>query len=195
MNASVDLGKDDIVLGAGVSFILDALIEAICDPGDLVMIATPYWTGLDIPISIRNDAKVLPVSVPLDVFFAPESVKMYEMAFRNATASVRVVLICNPHNPLGGCYPEETLKALVDFCRDNNLHLISDEAYALSIHGGHSKNYSFVSSHTLQHLDFVHTVYGLGKDFGCNGIRMVSQSTNSNTIITEKVLGCSQNSK
>ncbi|KAJ5223158.1 uncharacterized protein N7469_009398 [Penicillium citrinum] len=32
-----------------------------------------------------------------------------------------------PHNPLGRCYPPETLKEFAAFCGENDLHLISDE--------------------------------------------------------------------
>ncbi|ORY13911.1 aminotransferase GliI [Clohesyomyces aquaticus] len=180
MKASQDLSPEEIVLAAGTSFILDALVEAICDPGDMIMIATPYWSGLDIPISIHNAAKVLPVSVPLDIFFAPESIRLYEYALRCADSPVKAVLICNPHNPLGGCYTERTLYALANFCQANNLHLISDEVYALSTHGMNSDD--FISSHAMRDLEFVHTVYGLGKDFGCNGIRMGALRTRNEAI-------------
>ncbi|UKZ81577.1 hypothetical protein TrVFT333_009349 [Trichoderma virens FT-333] len=69
-----------IVLAAGGSFALTALVEQICNPGDGILIATPYWSGLDISISIHAHGKILPVYVPLDKFFLPESVEYYEEA-------------------------------------------------------------------------------------------------------------------
>jgi aspartate/methionine/tyrosine aminotransferase len=65
ISPSSRVSASDIVLGAGAQCILDALIGALCDPGDGVMIATPYWSGLDLSISIRNRAQVIPVDVPL----------------------------------------------------------------------------------------------------------------------------------
>lgn len=44
----------------------------------------------------------------------------------------RAVILCNPHNPLGFNYPRETLIAYAKFCQKWDLHLFSDEIYALS---------------------------------------------------------------
>jgi aspartate/methionine/tyrosine aminotransferase len=164
-------------LAAGGSYALEALVEQICDPGDAVMIAAPYWAGLDLSLSIHNDAKVVPIHVPLEEFFQVESVKYYETALEKSTAPVKAVLVCNPHNPLGKCYPRETLQSMSDFSHRNNLHYISDEVYALSLHQNsenEGSTASFVSALSLAHGDeLVHVIYSLSKDFGCSGIRLV----------------------
>ncbi|KAF2877959.1 aminotransferase GliI [Massariosphaeria phaeospora] len=162
-----------VVLGAGGSYILDALIEVTCDEGDLVMVATPYWSGLDLCISVHNSAAVLPVHIPLHHFFSLESVSYHLKALQDSTLLVKAVLICNPHNPLGGCYPLETLKAMATFCYDHNLHLISDEVYALSLHRETTgAKHTIVSALQMLPLPFLHVVYSVSKDFGCNGIRL-----------------------
>ncbi|KAJ2902518.1 hypothetical protein MKZ38_000483 [Zalerion maritima] len=172
-----------VVLGAGGCFALDALVEQICDPGEGILIAAPYWPGLDLSISVRKAAKTIPVQVPFDVFFDVESVKYYEEAIKSASVPVRAVLICNPHNPLGRNYPIETLQAMLDFCASKSLHLISDEVYALSQHtnsfAGVCADSGFVSALTLDTSNGgrgrVHVLYSLSKDFGCNGLRLVSR--------------------
>lgn len=153
-------------------------MEQICDPGDAVLIAAPYWAGLDLSFSIHNDAKVIPVHVPLSSFFAAKSVEYYEEALEAATTPVKAVLLCNPHNPLGKCYPRATLQAMLDFCRRKNLHYISDEVYALSLHSNsenQGQSPGFVSALSLEDsANLVHIVYSLSKDFGCSGLRLVS---------------------
>lgn len=177
-----------IILAAGGSFALTALIDQICDPGDAILIAAPYWAGLDIAISIHSRASVIPVHIPLDKFFRPESVVYYEEALlRSAPARVKGVLICNPHNPLGQCYPKTTLRDMRDFCARNDLHLISDEVYALSSHQPlPSDAIPFTSILNVDSGDSVgvedgqaqvHVIYSLSKDFGCNGIRVVRQKS------------------
>ena len=42
--------------------------------------------------------------------------------------------MCNPQNPLGRTYPRETLLEYARFCEENDLHLVSDEIYALSVY-------------------------------------------------------------
>jgi aspartate/methionine/tyrosine aminotransferase len=177
-----------IVLAAGGSFALTALVEQICDPGDGILIATPYWAGLDISISIHGHARIVPVHMALDKFFCPESVQYYDSAMDNASIPIKAVLLCNPHNPLGQCYPRETLQALQDFCKRKTLHYISDEVYALSAHRPAPDSFvSFVSALETcseEISDQMHIIYSVSKDFGCSGIRLVS-STYLTTAPTE----------
>lgn len=46
---------------------------------------------------------------------------------------IRAIMICNPHNPLGFCYSKEVLIEYLKFAQRWNIHLISDEIYALSV--------------------------------------------------------------
>jgi aspartate/methionine/tyrosine aminotransferase len=166
------------VLAAGGSFALSALVEQILDPGDGVLVATPYWPGLDICFNVHNNVEAIPVHIPLEAYFEAASIRYYEEALQNASVPVKGVLVCNPHNPLGRCYPKESLKTLMAFCKKNGLHYISNEVYGLSQHGdvdGESAFPQFVSVLGLEpQSESVHVIYSLSKDFGCNGIRLVS---------------------
>lgn len=166
------------MLAAGGSFALTALVEQICDPGDGILIATPYWAGLDISLSIHGQTKAIPVHVPLSEFFTPESIRYYESAAESSPVPIKAVLVCNPHNPLGQCYPRETLQALLDFCQRLDLHYISDEVYALSAHKPAPEGFvPFVSILEMCEAEMIkktHIIYSISKDFGCSGIRVVS---------------------
>lgn len=58
----------------------------------------------------------------------------YEMDFDNLAEvydeKCRMLILCNPHNPGGICWPESTLKRLADFCHERNIIVISDEIHA-----------------------------------------------------------------
>lgn len=161
-----------ITLTAGASLALTTLAEQICNPGDGIMTAAPYWPGLDLAITVHKDVKIVPVRVPLDAIFKPESFDWYEKAMKESSCPVKAILLCNPHNPLGHCFPKDTLQAVFDLCRRQNIHLISDEVYGLSIHGREAEFSSALSLHDSGGL--VNVVYSLSKDFGCIGIRLVS---------------------
>ncbi|KZF23925.1 aminotransferase GliI [Xylona heveae TC161] len=177
--------SSEIVLAAGGSFALTALAQQICDPGDGILIAAPYWAGLDISLSVHHDAKVVPVHIPLDEFFDVTGVKYYEAALKSSPVPVKAVLVCNPHNPLGRCYPRETLQAMVDFCSRNSLHYISDEVYALSLHRPVEHDYvPFTSALSLDGgKGLVHVIYSLSKDFGCSGLRLGAFITQGNETV------------
>ena len=57
----------------------------------------------------------------------------YEMDFDHlATVAndVKMLVLCNPHNPGGRCWSKETLQRLADFCAAHNILVVSDEIHA-----------------------------------------------------------------
>ncbi len=44
--------------------------------------------------------------------------------------------ICHPHNPTGEILAQDFLKEALDFCKEKDIHLITDEIYALSVFDG-----------------------------------------------------------
>ena len=97
----------------------------------------------------------------------------------------RILLLSNPQNPLGICYPPEVVQECIDWCRDNQIHLISDEIYAGSVYRETDGEANFVSVLELASSSsslsngkglglgpFIHFVYALSKDFALSGLRV-----------------------
>jgi 1-aminocyclopropane-1-carboxylate synthase len=96
----------------------------------------------------------------------------------------RVLLLSNPQNPLGICYPPEVVNECIDWCRENKIHLISDEIYAGSIYREEQANFQstleLASSKDGSNGDakglglgpYIHWVYSLSKDFALSGLRV-----------------------
>lgn len=96
----------------------------------------------------------------------------YEKA-QEANLKVMGLLITNPSNPLGTIMDRETLKSIVKFINEKNIHLIGDEIYAATVF----KDPVFVSiSEIIQEVecnhDLIHIVYSLSKDMGFPGFRV-----------------------
>ena len=103
---------------------------------------------------------------------------------------IKVLLLCNPHNPVGQCYPVDVIQKIGAFCHKRGLHLVSDEVYALSVL--EDSEVPFVSvlealgattSESVPrngaesiHPSHVHQVWSLSKDFGSSGVRMVGDA-------------------
>ncbi|CAI5478849.1 unnamed protein product [Closterium sp. Yama58-4] len=84
---------------------------------------------------------------------------------------VRGVLLSSPSNPLGRTYSDAALLTVLQFCRKNRFHLISDEIYAGSVYRGDG----FISLLHLaepQDYPFLHIFYGPSKDLGIPGFRI-----------------------
>ena len=98
--------------------------------------------------------------------------QIYEDAILKAAKNgikTRALLICNPHNPLGRCYPVEVLKEIMKLCQKYNLHLVSDEIYGLSVFevdGSVRTPFTSVLSIDTAELieeDRIHVLYGMSK--------------------------------
>lgn len=101
--------------------------------------------------------------------FSPKVAEKYEEAMLNAERNgthVRAMMLCNPHNPLGQCYPKDTIIALMKLCDKYKVHLLSDEIYASSVYEVPDKNAvkftSALSFDTSPYIskDYLHVVYG-----------------------------------
>lgn len=105
----------------------------------------------------------------------------HEQKFLEAKASgqkIRAVVICNPHNPLGRCYPRKSLVALMRFCQKYSLHLLVDEIYAASVFPVPDPDVvpfeSVLSFDTTPYIDpkYVHVFYSMSKDLAAGGLRI-----------------------
>ena len=53
----------------------------------------------------------------------------YDMDFdqlATVAEGAKMLVLCNPHNPSGRCWPKETLQRLADFCAEHNILVVSD---------------------------------------------------------------------
>ena len=202
-NAFRPVEPSHILMTNGCSSAIEHLSWAFVNPGEGVLLGMPYYSTFIADISLRPEAVVIPVKMgnvdPLSI----ESVDLYEKAAVEFEAStgrrVRAVILCNPHNPLGRCYPRETIDKFMEFCQSKQMHLISDEIYALSVWENRvDKDIPFTPFESILSRDItrlidpslVHVLWGMSKDFGANGLRVgaiISQS-NPELHIAQKCL-------
>jgi aspartate/methionine/tyrosine aminotransferase len=173
-----------ITVTNGCSSALEHISWAITNPGDAFLLGKPFY-GTFIPdLSLRTGAKVIPVSFgdvdPLSL----DAVDFYEnalIAAQRAGHRIAGIVLCNPHNPLGRCYPPDTILRLMHLCQEYDTHLISDEIYALSVwENTVDKQPAPVPFQSCLAIDTkglvdrsrIHVVWGMSKDFGANGLRL-----------------------
>lgn len=123
--------------------------------------------------------------------FSEAVVEKYAVRLAQAKAegtNPRALLICNPHNPSGRCYPKATLIALMKFCTQHNLHFISDEVYALTVFGTADASSapftSVLEINTAGIIDprFLHVEYGFSKGFGAPGLHIAALVTRNDEM-------------
>lgn len=199
-----ELTLDQLMVTNGVTATIEHSSWALANPGEGILLGRPYYRAFIADISLRTGVKVVPVSFGSINPLGKECVLKYEEALiesNKAGVKVRALMLCHPHNPLGRCYPKETIIGLMRLCQKYKIHLISDEIYALSVWKNTVDELdnepigfeSVLSIDTADIIDpeLVHVLWGTSKDFGANGIRLGVIISQTNTSFLMACRTCS----
>ncbi|KAH8513369.1 hypothetical protein Peur_057180 [Populus x canadensis] len=172
----VTFDPDRIVMNGGATGAHETIAFCLADPGEAFLVPTPYYPGFDRDLRWRTGVKLIPVDSESSNNFKVTREALenaYEMA-KLDNIKVKGLLITNPSNPLGTMLDRETLRSIVSFINEKNIHLVCDEIYAATVFS----QPDFISiAEILQediecNLDLVHIVYSLSKDMGFPGLRV-----------------------
>lgn len=126
------IGREIIVPTTGVIAAYSAAIKAMTVPGDKVMVMTPCYNAF-FP-AIRNN-KCVQLDCPLR-FNGKQYIVDWDL-FEQCAGQARVLLLCNPHNPVGRVWTREELLLMAEICRRNGVFVISDEIHCELTYPGH----------------------------------------------------------
>ena len=121
---ALDYEPSNIVVSNGAKHSLFNAFMAILDPGDEVIIPSPYW--LSYPEIVKMAGGV-PVFVQTK---AEDSFKITADELEKAiTAKTKVFLLNNPNNPTGAVYTRSEINALAAVVEKHEMYVVSDEIY------------------------------------------------------------------
>lgn len=120
------ISRDHIIYTSGVVPAISAIIKGLLLPGERVLVQTPVYNCFFS--SIRNNGCVVEES-PL--IFNGESYNMDfdDLERRCADPAVRMMLLCNPHNPAGRVWTRDELQRVAEICRRHGVIVVSDEIH------------------------------------------------------------------
>ena len=118
----MDLSDRAIVVTAGSNMAFLNAILAITDPGDEIILQTPYYFNHEMATKI---ASCHPVLAPTDENYQIQP----DLIQQAITDKTRAIVTISPNNPTGVVYSESALREVSELCRTHNLFHISDEAY------------------------------------------------------------------
>jgi aspartate aminotransferase len=129
----LDYEPADILISVGAKHTLFNLAMALLNPGDEVLVPSPYW------VSYPEQARLLgavPVEVPT------EETTGFDLDPMRLTAAVtprtKLVVLNSPNNPTGAVFSPAALEAVARLAVERQLWLVSDECYeALTFEGRH----------------------------------------------------------
>ncbi|KZV20105.1 1-aminocyclopropane-1-carboxylate synthase 7-like [Dorcoceras hygrometricum] len=182
---------DRVVLTAGATAANELLTFILADPGDALLVPTPYYPGFDRDLRWRTGVNIVPVPCDSSNNFeiTPQALESAYDEAESKNIRVKGVLITNPSNPLGATIKRQILEQILEFVTRKNIHLVSDEIYS----GSAFSSDEFVSiaevleSRNYKDSERVHIVYSLSKDLGLPGFRVGTiYSYNDKVVVTAR---------
>jgi len=165
-----------LIIANGAGPVLNMLVDTLCQPGEGIIIPSPYYATFNSILSMRAKVEPIPAYFQPSNNFAWDISKLDEaLASAKVKCHVKALLLTSPNNPMGTIYPKEVLIEAVHWAKSKNLHLIMDEIYAQCIYDETKK---FVSiSDVLKELNIgfgndIHVVWSFSKDFPLSGFRV-----------------------
>ena len=142
-----------IIYTSGVVPALSAIIKALTVPGDKVIVQTPAYNCFYS--SIRNDGCELSAN-NLIYRDGRYSIDFDDLEAKVADPKAKILLLCNPHNPVGRVWTPEELRHIGDICLRNGVFVVADEIHCELTYEGYD--------------------YSLSKRFQQNSVTCVSPS-------------------
>jgi len=135
---NIDYKRENILISNGAKHSLHNAIEAIIDPGDEVIVSSPYWVSYTEMIALAGGKTVF-AETSLEDGFTLKADKLAE----KISPKTKAIIINSPNNPTGCVLPREELEKIAELALKNNIIIISDEIYEKLIYG--QKHFSIAS--------------------------------------------------
>ncbi|PZU88522.1 MAG: aspartate transaminase [Shinella sp.] len=162
----VDYALDEITVATGAKQILFNALMATLNPGDEVVIPTPYWTSYSDIVQIAEGKPVL-IACDAEAGFRLQAQEL-EAAI---TPKTRWLILNSPSNPSGAAYREEDYRPLLDvLLRHPHVWLLVDDMYEHIVYD----DFRFVTPAAIEPRlkNRILTVNGVSKAYAMTGWRI-----------------------
>lgn len=139
-----EIEKEQVIYTIGVVPAISAIIKAFTQPGDKVLIQTPVYNCFYS--SIRNNGCTF-ASNPLVLGNASDdgasalgryTIDFDDLEKKASDPAVKLMLLCNPHNPAGRVWTVDELRRIGEICLRHDVIVVADEIHCELVFGGHN---------------------------------------------------------
>lgn len=160
----LDYKPDQIVVSTGAKQAIANLVLCLVDPGDEVLVPTPYWVSYKELIKLAEGIEVnIYATIEQDFKVTPSQIE-------NAiTPKTKLIMFNSPCNPTGSVYTKEELEGIANvLAKFPHVFIMSDEIYEHI--NFKSKHESFAQFEAIR--ERVITINGVSKGFAMTGWRI-----------------------
>ncbi len=154
-----------IVVSSGAKHSCYNAILATCQPGDEVLIPSPYWVSYPDMVRLAGAEPVIVQTTERNGW------KMRASDFENAmTPRTKMLILNSPGNPTGAVYTREELEGIVEVAAEEDIYILSDEIYEKLVYDD-AKHVS-IASLSPEAYGLTITVNGFSKAYAMTGWRL-----------------------
>ena len=164
-DSGTEITASQVVVTNGGKQAVYQAFAVLLDPGDEVILPSPYWTTYPEAIALAGGKAV-------EVFAGSDQNYMVtvEQLEKARTPKTKAMLLCSPSNPTGSVYSLDQIKAIGEWALANEIWIVSDEIYQNVIYDG-KKAYS-ITEIVPEMKDLTIMVNGVAKSYAMTGWRL-----------------------
>lgn len=143
----------EVLVSNGGKHALHTIFQAVLDPGDEVVIPSPYWLSYpDMAILSGGVPVIINTCIESDFKISPESLA------EAITPRTKLLILNSPSNPTGSLYSEEELTALSKVIEEAGILVISDDVYEKFVYDGRRFfNLPMVAPHLTENVVIINS--------------------------------------
>jgi aspartate aminotransferase len=184
--------RSEVSVGCGAKHIIYNIFQVVCDPGDEVLIPSPFWVSYPEQVRLADGTPRIVETAGFKM-----SAEQFEKA---VTPKTKMLVLNSPCNPTGGVYTRKELEAIGEVALRHRILIMSDECYEKIVYDGNEHHSIASFDKGLKELTL--TVNAVSKTYSMTGWRigyaggpadyikaignMTSQSTSNPCSIAQK---------
>ena len=121
---NLEMSREDMAYSMGVMPSISSIIRCLSDENDEILIQTPVYHVFFYVIE-DNNRKV----IENELIYEDGAYKIDFDDLDEKLSKVKMMILCNPHNPVGKIWSKEDLDRILELCKKNDVILVSDEIH------------------------------------------------------------------
>ena len=162
---NLDYEKSQVLISCGAKHSLYNIAEALFDPGDEIIIPSPYWVSYPDQVLLNDATPVIVETTEAEGFKL--SAQKLEKAI---TKKTKALVLNSPSNPTGLAYDKKTLEGIAAIAVKHKIYVISDEIYEKLLYDGFT--HISIASFGRAIKDLTIVVNGVSKSHAMTGWRI-----------------------
>lgn len=142
---------------------ISVIIRELTNEGDGILIQTPVYHHFKKVIKTANRK---PIPNPMKIVDGHYEMDLTDLENKIQSKNVKIIILCNPHNPVGRVWNKEEIQKLKDLADHYNVTIISDEIHSDITY----QNHSFTSLASFDQNNHISILGSPAKTFGMQSI-------------------------